>query len=148
LWNKKYLALISGIIEPKVVTLPMAHPPTDRRRMVALKDRHDPHRGRIFPAETRFRVLKHFRDFCLREADLITGVTHQIRVHLAESGHPLVGDPLYGKGRPPLFDLASGRFFLHAAAVDLLHPVTRKKLLFQSGLPEDLQGVLRSLTGE
>ena len=145
LWSKKYLALVAGIIEPKLVTLPLAHHPTDRRRMVALKDQRDPHRGRIFPAETRFRVLKRFRYFCLLEAELITGVTHQIRVHLAESGHPVVGDPLYGKERPPAFDLAPGRLFLHAAVVELLHPVTRKKLLFQSGLPEDLQGVMSSL---
>jgi 23S rRNA pseudouridine1911/1915/1917 synthase len=145
LWNKKYLALVSGIMKEKVVTLPLAHHPTDRRRMVALKDREDPHRGRIFPAETRFRVLKRFRDFCLLEADLITGVTHQIRVHLADSGHPVVGDPLYGKERPPASDLAPGRLFLHAAVVKLPHPVTREKLLFQSGLPEDLQGVLSLL---
>ena len=145
LWNKKYLALVTGIMEQKVVTLPLAHHPTDRRRMVVLKDRKDPHRGRIFPAETRFRILKRFRDFCLLEADLITGVTHQIRVHLAESGHPVVGDPLYGKERPPVFDLAPGRLFLHAAVVELLHPVTREKLLFQSGLPEDLLRMLISI---
>ena len=145
LWNKKYLALVPGIIEPKVVTLPLAHHPTDRRRMLALKDRKDPHRGRIFPAETRFRVLKRFRGFCLLEADLITGVTHQIRVHLAEAGHPVVGDFLYGKERPPVFDLAPGRLFLHAAAVELIHPVTREKLLFQSGLPEDLLRILISI---
>lgn len=145
LWNKKYLALVTGIIGQKVVTLPLAHHPTNRKRMVALKDRKDPHRGRIFPAETRFRALRRFRDFCLLEVDLITGVTHQIRVHLAESGHPVVGDPLYGNERPPVFDLAPGRLFLHAAVLELLHPVTRKKLLFKSELPEDLQGVLGSL---
>ena len=145
LWKKKYLALVTGIMEDQVVTLPLAHHATDRRRMLALKNRKDPHRGRIFPAETRFRILEHYRDFCLLEADLITGVTHQIRVHLAELGHPVVGDPLYGKERPPVFDLAPGRLFLHAAVVELLHPVTRKKLLFQSGLPEDLQRVMSSL---
>ena len=145
LWNKKYLALVAGIMEQKVVPLPLAHHPTDRRRMVVLQDRKDPHRGRIFPAETRFRILERYRDFCLLEADLITGVTHQIRVHLAELGHPVAGDPLYGKERPPVFDLAPGRLFLHAAVVELLHPVTRKKLLFQSGLPEDLLRILISI---
>jgi 23S rRNA pseudouridine1911/1915/1917 synthase len=144
-WNKKYLVLVAGLMEPKVATLPLAHHPTDRRRMVALKDWKDPHRGQIFPAETRFQVLECFRDFCLLEADLITGVTHQIRVHLAESGHPVAGDALYGEERPPGFTLAPGRLFLHAASVELLHPVTREKLLFQSALPEDLQRVLRSL---
>ena len=144
-WNKKYLVLVAGIIEPTVVTLPLAHHPTDRRRMVALRDREDPHRGRIFPTETRFRVLKRFRGFCLLEADLVTGVTHQIRVHLAEAGHPVVGDTLYGKERPPVLPLAPGRLFLHAAAVELLHPVTREKLLFQSGLPEDLLKIVSSI---
>jgi 23S rRNA pseudouridine1911/1915/1917 synthase len=145
LWNKKYLALVAGVMEPKVVTLPLAHHPTDRRRMFALKGRDEPHRGRIFPAETRFRIVERFRDFCFLEADLITGVTHQIRVHLAEVGHPVVGDPLYGKEKTPVLDLAPGRLFLHAAAVELLHPVTREKLRFQSGLPGDLQRVLRLL---
>ena len=145
LWNKKYLTLVTGNMEPKVVTLPLAHHPRDQRRMVALKDRKAPHRGRIFPAETRFRVQKRFPDFCLLEADLITGVTHQIRVHLAESGHPVVGDPLYGKESPPSFNLAPGRLFLHAASVELLHPITRENLFFQSGLPEDLFRILNSI---
>jgi 23S rRNA-/tRNA-specific pseudouridylate synthase len=148
LWTKRYLALATGIIEDTVVTLPLAHHPTDRKRMTALKDRRDPHRGRIFPAETRFRVLMRFRDCCLSEADLITGVTHQIRVHLAESGHPVVGDPLYGEESRPVFDLAPGRLFLHAGVVELPHPITREKLLFQAGLPEDLQRVLSSLAGQ
>ncbi len=145
LWIKKYLVLVPRIIEPRVITLPLAHHPRDRRRMVALKDENAAHRGRIFPAETRIRVLKRFRDFCLLESDLITGVTHQIRVHLAELGHPVVGDPLYGTERPLVLDLPPGRLFLHAATVELLHPVTREKLLFQSGLPEDLERVLDSL---
>jgi 23S rRNA pseudouridine1911/1915/1917 synthase len=145
LWKKNYQTLVTGFIEQKVLTRPLAHHPTDQKRMVALKDRNDPHRGRIFPAETRFRVLKRFRDFSLLEADLITGVTHQIRVHLADSGHPLVGDALYGKEKPPGVNLAPGRLFLHAAVVELLHPVTREKLIFQSGLPEDLQRILISL---
>ena len=147
LWKKKYLALVSGITELKgVVNQPLAHHPTDRRRMVALKDPKDPHRGRIYPAETRFLVLKRFRDYCLLEADLITGVTHQIRVHLAEWGHPIAGDLLYGEGGPPVSGLAPGRLFLHAASVELLHPLTREKLFFQSGLPEDLLRFSNSLT--
>jgi 23S rRNA pseudouridine1911/1915/1917 synthase len=145
LWKKKYLTLVTGFIEQKVVTRPLAHHPTDRRRMVALKDRNDPRRGRIFPSETRFRVLERFRDFSLLEADLISGVTHQIRVHLADSGHPVMGDPLYGREKSPDLGLAPGRLFLHAAVVALLHPVTRKKLTFRSGLPEDLQRILSSL---
>ena len=148
LWTKKYLALATGIIEDTVVTLPLAHHPTDRKRMTALKDRRDPHRGRIFPAETRFRVLTRFRDCCLSEANLITGATHQIRVHLAETGHPLVGDLLYGNESTSVDDLAPGRLFLHAAVVELPHPITREKLLFQAGLPEDLQRVLGSLAGQ
>ena len=118
-WNKKYLALVSGIIEPEgVIQQPLAHHPGDRSRMMIVRGAQEPLRGRIFPAETRFRTLKSFKAFCLLEVDLITGVTHQIRVHLAESGHPVVGDPLYGQERTPAFDLAPGRLFLHAAAVD------------------------------
>jgi 23S rRNA pseudouridine1911/1915/1917 synthase len=145
LWNKKYLALVWGIIASDgVIKQDLAHHPGDRSRMMIVRDTRDPHRGRILPAETRFRILKRFQDVCLLEADLISGVTHQIRVHLAEAGHPVVGDPLYGPERTLSFDLAPGRFFLHAVAVELPHPVTREKLLFQSGLPEDLRRVLRS----
>ena len=147
LWQKKYLALVSGITAAEgVIRQPLAHHPTDRRRMLALRDPNLPHRGRIFPAETRFRLLKPFPCFSLLEIDLITGVTHQIRVHLAESGHPIAGDLLYGEGGPPVSGLAPGRLFLHAASVELLHPLTREKLFFQSGLPEDLLRFLNSLT--
>jgi 23S rRNA pseudouridine1911/1915/1917 synthase len=145
-WIKKYLTLVEGTFErDKSVDLPLAHHPSDRRLMIPLKSPETPHRGKGYPAQTRFAIWKRFRDYTLLEADLITGVTHQIRVHLAESGHPVVGDPLYGTEKSPVLGLAPGRFFLHAAVVELLHPVTREKLLFQSGLPEDLQGVLDSL---
>lgn len=147
LWNKKYLTLVSGIIEPGgIIKQPLAHHPGDRSRMMIVRDTKEPHRGRIFPAETRFRILKMFKASCLLEVDLITGVTHQIRVHLAGRGHPVVGDALYGEAEASTLGLDSGRLFLHAAMVELPHPVTRKTLLFRSGLPDDLAAALNFLT--
>ena len=143
LWNKKYLTLVSGIIEPEgVIRQALAHHSGDRSRMTIVRDPEEPHRGRIFSAETRFRTLKSYKAFGLLEVDLITGVTHQIRVHLAGKGHPVVGDGLYGEAGAPTLGLAPGRIFLHATGVELFHPATRERLFFRSDLPDDLAGVL------
>jgi 23S rRNA pseudouridine1911/1915/1917 synthase len=75
---------------------------------------------------------------------LETGRTHQIRVHLAALGHPVVGDRAYGGFRDPL---PLARPFLHAARLELVHPVTGETLVFDSPLPDDLTAVLASLTG-
>jgi 23S rRNA pseudouridine1911/1915/1917 synthase len=145
-WNKKYLALVSGIIAPEgVIRQALAHHSGDRSRMMIVRDSEEPHRGRIFPAETRFRIVKSYQAFCLLEVDLITGVTHQIRVHLAGKGHPVLGDVLYEVVGAPTLGLAPGRIFLHAAGVELFHPTTRERLFFRSDLPDDLAGVLNIL---
>jgi len=80
---------------------------------------------------------------------LETGRTHQVRVHLAAIGHPVVGDDRYGRGaaRPPALTagLGAGRLFLHAARLSLDHPATGARLVFEAPLPADLEAVLRSL---
>jgi 23S rRNA pseudouridine1911/1915/1917 synthase len=143
-WNKKYLALVKGIMpQGQLIDLPLAHHPGDSRRMVVLKTLEPPHPEKGYPAQTRVVVRKHYQELTLVEAELITGVTHQLRVHLAGLGHPVVGDSLYGKEEsPPYFGLTPGRIFLHAARLELPHPITRERLLFQSDLSDDLARIL------
>jgi 23S rRNA pseudouridine1911/1915/1917 synthase len=86
-------------------------------------------------------VLRYFRGETLLEAFPETGRTHQIRVHLASVGHPLLGDPLYGRRSPLL-----GRQFLHAHFLAFHHPTTGERMEFTSPLPPDLQGVLDALS--
>jgi 23S rRNA pseudouridine1911/1915/1917 synthase len=71
---------------------------------------------------------------------MTTGVTHQIRVHLASIGHPIVGDLLYGKASPESFGLK--RQFLHAIKLQFRHPKTSRKLIVETPLPDDLKEVL------
>jgi len=83
--------------------------------------------------------------YTLVEVQLLTGRTHQIRVHFAWLGYPLVGDRVYGPARQPL---AAPRQFLHARDLTVVHPVTGEELTFSVPLPPDLQEVLQSLSRE
>lgn len=91
-------------------------------------------------AETFFEVQRVFQETTLLEIRPVTGRTHQIRVHMAAAGHPLVGDPIYGRkkegGRYP-------RLFLHAHTLSFLHPATGERLTFASPLPPDLEAVIQ-----
>lgn len=95
-------------------------------------------------AETFFEVQRVFKDTTLLEIRPVTGRTHQIRVHMAAAGHPLVGDPIYGRkkegGRYP-------RLFLHAHTLSFLHPATGERLTFASPLPPDLEAVIAQELG-
>jgi 23S rRNA pseudouridine1911/1915/1917 synthase len=90
-------------------------------------------------AETRFKVLRRFQRYTLLEIKPITGRTHQIRVHFATSGHPIVGDTRYGKkkskGHIP-------RLFLHAHRLSFFHPVSKERMVFLSPLPHELKKFL------
>jgi 23S rRNA pseudouridine1911/1915/1917 synthase len=90
-------------------------------------------------AETFFQVQRPFKDTTLLEVKPVTGRTHQIRVHLAAAGHPVVGDPVYGKKREPR---EFPRIFLHAHTLSFLHPATGERLTFASPLPPDLEAVI------
>jgi 23S rRNA pseudouridine1911/1915/1917 synthase len=110
--------------------------PGDRKRMAVLSDS-----GK--PAVTRARVLEPFDDAALLECRLETGRTHQIRVHLSFAGHPLLGDPVYGRrgGGGVRF----GRQALHAASLGFVHPVTGAFMRFESALPADMEGLIAAL---
>ncbi len=108
--------------------------------------RHARHRDRISiktdkprEAETRYRLLQAYQEFAYLEIHPLTGRTHQIRVHMAAAGHPLVGDSRYGRrgGKGP-----SPRLFLHAATLKFRHPGSGERVEFSSPLPPDLQAVL------
>jgi 23S rRNA pseudouridine1911/1915/1917 synthase len=121
----------------------------DRKRM-AVVTRNGKH------ALTRYRTERGFGAACaLLRCRLATGRTHQIRVHLAHAGHPLVGDPVYLRRTPAAARnlgeaarealLAFPRQALHAASLGFRHPVTGEALSFSAGLPEDMAALLRLL---
>jgi 23S rRNA pseudouridine1911/1915/1917 synthase len=101
--------------------------------------------GKGKPARTHYRVVERFADCTLVECALETGRTHQIRVHMASIGHPLVGDPVYG-GRAPAGP-AFPRQALHARRLGLLHPVTGASMQWESGLPEDMLALIAAVRG-
>ncbi|MPN57663.1 Ribosomal large subunit pseudouridine synthase D [bioreactor metagenome] len=96
-------------------------------------------------AITNFHVLERFGDYTLIECKLLTGRTHQIRVHMTHIGHPVVGDPKYGPSRPH-FNIAGQA--LHSAELTLSHPETIKKMVFSAPLPEDMKDILKVLTNK
>ena len=95
-------------------------------------------------AETHFEVLRRFQRYTLLEIRPITGRTHQIRVHFAASGHPIVGDTRYGKKKIKMY---SSRLFLHAHRLSFFHPESQEKMDFLSPLPYELEKFLLKLRG-
>jgi 23S rRNA pseudouridine1911/1915/1917 synthase len=100
-------------------------------------------------AVTHFRLLQPLREAALVECRLETGRTHQVRVHMTSIGHPLLGDPVYGRVRPAhrpvLARLNFARQALHAAQLGFVHPVTTTPLHFESNIPADMQRLFTAL---
>jgi 23S rRNA pseudouridine1911/1915/1917 synthase len=145
--GREYVALCVGAMTGGgTVDKPIGRHRTDRLRMAVRSDGRD--------AVTHYRLVERFAHHSLLRVILETGRTHQIRVHLAHLGHPLVGDPLYG-GRRQLTAHATaaqraalagfGRQALHAARLSFSHPVTGKPLSIESPLPPDFQALLAVL---
>ena len=134
--RKHYLALVEGVLSPPdgVVDAPIARSKHRRKRMAVVQG------GR--PAQTEFHTLESFSAHTLIEALPKTGRTHQIRVHLAFLGHPLVGDMVYGRRKrtAPL-----KRHFLHASQLSFLLPASGRELSLTSPLPSDLAHALNWL---
>lgn len=146
--ERAYSALVWGVPTPPAGEIAgnIGRSPTNRKKMAVVSD------GRGKPAVTRYRVERRFADHAgLIECRLLTGRTHQIRVHLAHLGHPLIGDPVYGTraGRLPVRPGAAiGRFArqaLHARLLGFNHPETRQLLRFESALPPDMVGLITNL---
>lgn len=131
--ERRYLALVHGTM-PAALTIDR---PVGRDRRVRTRMSTATTVGR--DAVTHLRLLEDLGDFSLVEARLETGRTHQIRVHLEAVGHPVVGDPVYGR-RGEAFGL--GRQFLHAAELVFPHPETGEPVAVKSPLPADLEEAL------
>lgn len=117
-----------------IVDAPIGRDPSDPLKMAVVTD------GR--PARTEYRLIERYdapAELARLSCTLETGRTHQIRVHLAAVGHPLVGDPVYGDRRP---NLGLDRPFLHAAELSFAHPTTGARVSFHSPLPPDLDAFL------
>lgn len=136
--TRKYRAICMGVLKEDEGTIhkPLARDPKDRKRMaVTLK-------GNGKDAVTHYRVLERFRNHTYIECELETGRTHQIRVHMASIGHPLLGDEVYGSGKNAYH--LEGQT-LHAWKLGFLHPRTLEYVEFDAPLPEYLQKLLQIL---
>jgi 23S rRNA pseudouridine1911/1915/1917 synthase len=136
--EKRYLALVEGVVADDEATIdaPIGRDPKNRQRMAVLRG------GR--PAVSHVRVRERFPEATLLEVEIETGRTHQIRVHLAFVGHPVVGDEVYGRGRRG--DRLLPRQFLHASELAFALPDGRP-VRFKSDLPDDLRQVLARMRG-
>jgi 23S rRNA pseudouridine1911/1915/1917 synthase len=138
--SRRYVAVVHGHMKcaEGVVDAPIGRHPHDRVRM-AIRPA-----GKGKRAVTRWKVVEHVGDFTLVEARLDTGRTHQIRVHLASLGHPVVGDEVYG-GRRTRPKLGLDGVALHAAHLAFVHPVTEKRMEFSAPVPQRIARLLSHL---
>ena len=135
--QRQYLAIVRGNIKEDegIIHGDIGRHPVDRKKMAVVFEN-----GK--PATTKFKVLERFGAYTLVECTLLTGRTHQIRVHMAYIGHPLLGDPKYGTQKDPF--KISGQA-LHSKNLILVHPITKEKMFFSAPLPADMEKILRIL---
>ncbi len=136
--KRTYWALVWGCPkwDEKTVNAPIGRHKTDRKRMAVIQGGRE--------AITDFRVLARFKENALIEANLHTGRTHQIRVHLNSIGLPVAGDPVYGPKKPGF----GQQQLLHAKRLKLVHPASGEAMAFESPLPEDMAMALKKLGWE
>ncbi len=134
---RKYIALLEGRMktEEGIINAPIGRHPNDRKKM-AVVDKN----GRN--AVTYYKAIERFKSNTLIEAQLETGRTHQIRVHMSYLGYPIAGDTLYGYKKQRL---SSKGQFLHAYILEFYHPVTKEYLKFRANLPDYFEDTLKKL---
>jgi 23S rRNA pseudouridine1911/1915/1917 synthase len=140
--SRKYLAIVRGVPRPGRIESWLIRDRGDGRRGSSA----EPGKGQH--AVTRVELVERLGNFALVECRLETGRTHQVRIHLGESGTPLCGETVYDRpihGRPVPDGSNSPRIALHAASLGLRHPVTDQWIEWQSPLPDDLAELLRRL---
>jgi 23S rRNA pseudouridine1911/1915/1917 synthase len=145
--SRIYRALVMGeLISGGTVEAPIGRHPRDRKRMAVVPG------GR--PAVSRYRIIERLQGLSYVEVRLETGRTHQIRVHMAHIGHPIVGDPVYGRasrqrrGMPEEVVSLVREFprqALHALEIGLMHPASGAPIRFEAPLPGDLESLLAAL---
>ena len=143
--DRRYQAIVSGrvLIGGGSVDAPLARSPHNRKKVAIVAS------GKR--AVTHWTLTKVLKDAALVECRLETGRTHQVRVHMASIGHPLVGDPVYGKVRPShrqmLETIGVRRQALHAARLGFIHPIQSEAMSFDSEMPDDMQELFKQLNG-
>jgi RluA family pseudouridine synthase len=133
--EKKYLAVVHGRMEKETEIISSYLAENKAHMVYSTSDRS---KGRL--ARTAYRVLKQTRDFALLEINLLSGRKHQIRVHLTDIGHPVVGDTRYGKENRGQRNLA-----LHARSLSVTHPFTSERLTFEAAAPSYFSQVMGEL---
>jgi 23S rRNA pseudouridine1911/1915/1917 synthase len=123
-------------VQPRegVVEAPVGRDKRQRKRMAVVRHGRE--------ARTTYRAVEYFAGHTLLEVHPYTGRTHQVRVHLAWLGYPVVGDPVYGRRRQRVL---RERHFLHAARLRFTHPTTGEEVVFEAPLPPELAAVLKRL---
>jgi 23S rRNA pseudouridine1911/1915/1917 synthase len=143
--DRRYLAIVSGVPKTSggVIDAPLARSSANRKKIAIVEG------GRGKRAVTHWKRLNVLRGAALVECRLETGRTHQVRVHMASLGHPLLGDPVYGRSGKTLGNLLKELGFhrqaLHAAELGFIHPVTKSRLSFSSPMPSDMQELFNAL---
>ena len=134
--KKTYIALVRGVIKENEATInmPIGRSNKDRIKMAVKRN------GKT--AITHIKVLKRYNNYTLLEVNIETGRTHQIRVHMAEIGFPIVGDYIYSNGKNPFGVVGQ---MLHAKRLEFVHPTTKKTVVFEAPLPEYFENVLKNL---
>ena len=143
--DRLYAAIVYGLPQPAAGTIDtwIGRSDMDRKKMAVHRE------GRGKHAVTHYRTIERLSGAALVECKLETGRTHQVRVHMAHLGHPLIGDPVYSRERKGFKTILETMRFrrqaLHAKQLGFIHPVTGQKLSFDSALPADMQELLSEL---
>lgn len=138
---KVYQALVYGVLSQNEILIdaPIGRDPKDRKRMAVIPPESS---ARSRAALTRIKTMTRFDEYTLLECHPLTGRTHQLRVHLAFAGYPIVGDGVYGRRKQQLL---AGRHFLHAGMLTFRRPSDDREKTFSSPLPLELQSILDEL---
>ncbi|MDZ3831560.1 MAG: RluA family pseudouridine synthase [Sphingopyxis sp.] len=143
--DRRYIAIATGRPMPAsgAIDAALGRSSTNRKKMAVVAA------GRGKHAITHYRTVEPLRGATVIECRLETGRTHQVRVHMAHIGHPLVGDPVYGRARKPLSELLKARNFvrqaLHAAHLGFIHPVNGNRIALDSEIPADMRELIDEL---
>ncbi len=139
--RKEYLALVNGVPPLRgEISLPIGRHPVLRKKMAFIPE------GRA--AETSFRRLATYQQAALLRVSILTGRTHQIRVHMAHLGYPVLGDKIYGSRRKTPSIAMPARHMLHAACLEFRHPASSQNLVFKAPVPDDMRAAIKNLNSK